>query len=539
MTRYNLALLSLLASTVSAVPHYGQLVHRHSVHPKSGSQPSGIFPPGPDSTVGPTAPYGLGNTTTIAPTGTAPVTSSPVLTSVVTVLPEPGSTSNGESPVESSASASSEFGNSPIGGTSAAGGECGPATVTVTNANTITVTVPASSAPAETTPIIESPIIPTTSAPYGNGTNPAPIGTGTGVEPLPTSTLAVLDTSSEVIESPTVIHPIPLATSASAVSPETATTSTPAEGTESSETPSTEQPVETPEEPVKSPEEVVRLPEEVKSPEAPVVSTDKTVESTEEADESTEEVSPNQASTTPTSSSDNVVARGLVYNEASLTSSFANAGWLYNWDQTPGGAVDTTKEFVPMLWDTLTDFHAPRWVENAEAAITAGSTHLLAFNEPDLPAQANMDVPQSVAGWMEYMEPFHAKHNGAVKLGSPAVCNGPEAHLGLSYLKDFLAACGGCHVDFLAIHWYGLASDDGVRHLQEHIAKAQEMAGGRPIWLTEFQPSGNDEEQAAFLGKILPWLDDKSNGVERYAYFKVETMVSGDSLTQTGAAYAA
>lgn len=524
MTRYNIALLSLLASTVSAVPHYGHLVHRHPLQTKSGSQPSGIFPPGPGSTGGPTAPYGLGNTTTITPTGTAPVISGSVITSVVPVIPQPDSTSSGESPVESSAGVSSEVDNSPIGGTSAAGGECGPATVTVTSANTVTVTVSS----------IDSPIIPTTPAPYGNGTTTAPIGTGTGVEPLPTSNLPVLDTSSKSVESPPTILPIPLATGASVVSPETATASTPAEVTESYESPSTEQAVETPEEPVQSPEEEV-----VESPEAPAESIDQTVESTEEADESTEEVSPNQASTTPTSSSDDVVARGLVYNEASLTSNFPNVGWFYNWAQTPGGAVDTTKEFVPMLWNISSVYHTPDWDKNAEAAIAAGSTHLLAFNEPDLPAQANMDVSQSVAGWLDYMEPFHAKHNGAVKLGSPAVCNGPEAYLGLSYLKDFLDACGGCHVDFLAIHWYGLASDEGVRHLQEHIAKAQEIAAGRPIWLTEFAPNGNEEEQASFLGKILPWLDDKSNGVDRYAYFKVESMVSGGSLTKTGAAYVA
>ncbi|KAL8744718.1 MAG: hypothetical protein Q9184_007965 [Pyrenodesmia sp. 2 TL-2023] len=192
-----------------------------------------------------------------------------------------------------------------------------------------------------------------------------------------------------------------------------------------------------------------------------------------------------------------------------------------------------------MLWDTLTPFHAPRWEKNAEAAIAAGSKHLLAFNEPDLPAQANMDVPTSVKGWMEHMEPFHAKYNGDVQLGSPAVCNGPDAHLGLQYLATFLEQCAGCHVDFLAIHWYGVATDAGVQNLKDHIGKATAMAGGRPIWLTEFAPTGSDEEQARFLEQVLPWLDDKSNGVDRYAYFKVETMVSGDSLTKAGAAYAA
>ena len=192
-----------------------------------------------------------------------------------------------------------------------------------------------------------------------------------------------------------------------------------------------------------------------------------------------------------------------------------------------------------MLWNTSQVFHVPHWNKRAEAAIAAGSKHLLAFNEPDLPAQANMDVDQSVAGWMEYMEPFHAKHNGEVKLGSPSVCNGPEEHLGLSYLQDFLSSCGGCHVDFISIHWYGLANEDGVQHLKDHIGKARDVAAGRPIWLTEFKPDGDDVQQAEFLGAILPWLDDASNGVARYAYFKADDMVNGDSLTKAGSAYAA
>ncbi|KAL8721712.1 MAG: hypothetical protein Q9225_001662 [Loekoesia sp. 1 TL-2023] len=522
MTRYNIALLSLLASTVSAVPHYGQYGHRHPVHHQSGSPPSGAFPPGPFPTAGPTAPYGQGNSTTVAPTGSAPVSSGPPVQSTVTVVPQPISSGSGNSPVESSG-----IGNSPIGGSSAAG-ECGPATVTVTSANTVTVTVQASSTPVESTPV-ESPI-PTTSAPYGNGTTIAPIGTGTagtvgitGIagtggngatgSAIPPTSLPIIPppgSSSGGYESPSVAHPIPLASSVVENSPETAatTTSAPAGGqfyqaqTTSEVAPSSA---------------VANSPEQATT------------------------TSPSTPKSSVAPSTDNVVPRGLVYNEASLTSHFdnSNVGWLYNWDSTPGGTVDTSKEFIPMLWDTLTPYHTPYWVSNAEAAIAAGSKHLLAFNEPDLAAQANMDVATSVKGWNDYMEPFHAKYNGDVKLGSPSVCNGPDQNQGLAYLTSFLNQCGGCHVDFLAIHWYGLATDDGVKDLQDHIAKTQAMAQDRPIWLTEFQPQGSDEQQAEFLGKILPWLDDKSNGVERYAYFKVDLMVNGDALTKTGSAYAA
>ncbi|KAL8930793.1 MAG: hypothetical protein Q9208_000334 [Pyrenodesmia sp. 3 TL-2023] len=562
MTRYNIALLSLLVSTASAVPHYNQHGHRHPVHPKSGSSPSGVFPTNGVPTGGPTtAPYGLGNTTTIAPTGSGSVTSSPIITSVVTVVPEPVTRDTDNSPIESS------LGNSPVGASSGAGEECGPATITVTSADTVTVTVPASSAPAESTDI-ESPI-PATSAPFGNGTTSAPIGTGipgTASSPLYSSSLEVITPTStpEVIAptstpeeiAPTFTPEVIVPTSSpEVVAPTTSpeVIATPESPSEVYESPSVAQPIpsapssivenspETPETPDTSAPATTTPPAAGGAQFFQVESTPAAVPSSEAPKSSEPATSSTPKPATAPPSTDNVVPRGLVYNEASLTSHFdnANVGWLYNWDQTPGGTVPASKEFVPMLWDTLTSFHAHRWAENAAAAIAAGSKHLLAFNEPDLPAQANMDVPTSVKGWREHMEPFHAKHNGDVKLGSPSVCNGPDANQGLQYLASFLEQCAGCHVDFLAIHWYGLATEAGVQNLKDHIGKATAMAGGRPVWLTEFAPTGSDEEHARFLESVLPWLDDKSNGVERYAYFKVESMVSGGSLNKAGAAYAA
>ncbi|KAL8690410.1 MAG: hypothetical protein Q9218_004137 [Villophora microphyllina] len=530
MTLYNIALLSLLASTVSAVPHYGQYNHHHPVHHKSGTLPTGgssAFP-----TAGPTAPYGQGNSTTIAPSGSAPVFSSGVLTSVVTVVPQPASSGSGDSPVESS----SGSGNSPIG-SSAASGECGPATVTVTSANTVTVTVgggPSSSLPVESQ-------IPTTSAPFGNGTTTSFIVTGTAPvvtsssipesSSVPESSLPVIGTStapivtsSSIPESSLPVVPIPTYPSKSIASP---VPMAPSSTNENS-------------------------PEQVTTSQAggQVYEQSQTTSAASTPESSTSVYSPEQATTSSSvpkttshpSSTDNVVPRGLVYNEASLTSHFDTSaiGWQYNWDSAPGGTIDTSKEFVPMLWNTSEVYHVPHWQERAEAAIAAGTKHLLAFNEPDLSAQANMDVGESVQGWNDHLEPFHIKYNGDVKLGSPSVCNGPDANQGLQYLKSFLDACGGCHIDFLAIHWYGLATDDGVQDLKDHIGKAQAIAGGRAIWLTEFQPQGSDDDQAKFLGQILPWLDDKAqSGVDRYAYFKVDTMVNGNSLTKAGQAYAA
>jgi len=238
----------------------------------------------------------------------------------------------------------------------------------------------------------------------------------------------------------------------------------------------------------------------------------------------------------PSTSGGNVVARGLVYNTASLTPLFEGSaiGWAYNWDSQPGGTIPSSMNFVPMLWST-SDKHLPKWIENANTAISNGATHILGFNEPDLPAQANMSPQDAANAWKPNMEQF----GGKVKIGSPAVCNGDGA-TGLNWLQSFMTACASCQIDFLAIHWYGLATPDGVANLKKHIGDAKAMAGGRPLWLTEFAPLGSAAEQQTFMSAMLPFLDDKSNGVERYAYYQVDgILASGSSKTPLGDVYTA
>lgn len=51
------------------------------------------------------------------------------------------------------------------------------------------------------------------------------------------------------------------------------------------------------------------------------------------------------------------------------------------------------------------------------------------------------------------MEPFAGK----AKLISPAITNG-GAPMGVAWMKDFLQACSGCHIDGIAMHWYDSAT---------------------------------------------------------------------------------
>ncbi|KAL5346677.1 hypothetical protein ACLOAV_008384 [Pseudogymnoascus australis] len=228
--------------------------------------------------------------------------------------------------------------------------------------------------------------------------------------------------------------------------------------------------------------------------------------------------------------------RGLAYNNAMLASLFTDksqVSWAYNWDST-SSLLPIAFEYVPMLWGIGVD-HTERWDSAVSSAVASGSTHLLSFNEPDHPDQANISPGIAAAGYMRFIQPYANK----AKVGAPAVTNG-GAPMGLAFLKSFLIACLDCTIDFVPIHWYGLASN--VDNFKSHIKSARDAAGGRPIWITEFGAAGSIEEQTTFLQEVIPWLDG-TDYVERYAYFDVDTVLTQDykisALGKTFVSYAA
>lgn len=552
MSRFHLALAAILAPVAFAVPQagygaYGVHGHRGHAHaPRSsgvstgGPNPSGsgLSPFGSAS-----APYGFDNSTDVSgPTGTGTGVGSP---RTVTVVPVPVSTTGGNSGNVQGGSGSE---NSPTG-LSSAGGQCGPATVTITSANTVTVTVPASS-PQKSSPISTSAI---PSAPYPSGNVTSVIGpTGTVGTRSSIPTAPGLPIFSG-LPSSNIASPVGSSTaangalSASAPAPVQSYSApapvTPSGYADASYTPNTS---------FLSSAEATKASSASAAPVTPSSYRDasytpntsflSSAEAIKASSASAQSYSASTPSSTPTHTSSpstsggNVVARGLVYNTASLTPLFegSSIGWAYNWDSTPRGTIPSSMNFVPMLWNT-SSLHLPLWPESVNTAISNGATHILGFNEPDLPYQANMSPGEAAAAWKPHMEQF----GGKVKIGSPAVCNG-DGTTGLNWLKSFMSACPACQIDFIAIHWYGDANPQGVADLKKHIGDTKAMAGGRPIWLTEFQPKGDAASQQDFMGKILPFLDDKSNGIERYAYYQVDgILTSGGSKTPLGDAYAA
>jgi len=229
--------------------------------------------------------------------------------------------------------------------------------------------------------------------------------------------------------------------------------------------------------------------------------------------------------------------RGMAYNDPGLTSQFSNSfiSWAYNWVSNPGGTLNSAWEYVPMLHSNSPDFTGS-WTTDANAAIAAGSTALLGFNEPDMDPSVGgtaMSPGDAVTAWNTYMQPFADK----ARLGAPAVSSSGNANQGLDWLNQFMSQCEGCKIDFVPFHWYDPNGD--VQAFQDYAQKVHDQVQ-KPLWLTEFGMSGaSDQAQAQYLSQMMPWIAS-TDYIERYSYFMVgqNILANADgSFTAAGTEY--
>ncbi|GAA6012138.1 hypothetical protein JCM10207_005145 [Rhodosporidiobolus poonsookiae] len=228
-----------------------------------------------------------------------------------------------------------------------------------------------------------------------------------------------------------------------------------------------------------------------------------------DGDASTSTSSP--SSTSSSGSGNKTGKKGVGYNKVEYTLNL-DISWAYSWASTAGGSLNDGVEFVPMLWGekSLSD-----WTTNADAALAAGSEHILGMNEPDLAEQANMDPESAASFWKTNIEPYADK----AKLISPAVSNGVKTDdgkpMGVPWMLEFLDSCSDCHIDAIALHWYEAASntDYFTSYLEDACNQLQ-----KPIWLTEFMGTGSANDQKTFIEFAVPWLEQQ-DFIERYAAF--------------------
>jgi hypothetical protein len=232
--------------------------------------------------------------------------------------------------------------------------------------------------------------------------------------------------------------------------------------------------------------------------------------------------------------------RGIAANTApsmALAPSASNPGvsWWYNWAVSGSGQASGI-EFDPMMWGS----------SSLNSALPKGSKYVLGFNEPNFSAQSDLTPQQAASDWPKVEAA--AKATGAA-IVSPAVnfCGGCTTS-GLTspydWLKQFFAACTGCTVDYVAVHWYNC----DLPSLQGYIEGNSSLAGfvqfGKPIWLTEFSCSGSSTaaDNKTYMQAAVPWLESNAH-VYRYSWFSAspianaELVNSDGSLTDLGKTY--
>ena len=221
--------------------------------------------------------------------------------------------------------------------------------------------------------------------------------------------------------------------------------------------------------------------------------------------------------------------RGLSFNLANMTKPFgpspksdSQVTWAYNWYTSACGggphcAYNEKLDYIPMLFSDAASATSA-WPAAANAAIKSGSSALFSFNEPDVcySGSACMPVANTVAAYKKYMNPYAGK----ALLGAPAVTNG-GAPYGLTYLQNFLKDCPTCHVDFINVHWYA-NKYAGAAYFEEFMTSVKEVAGGRPIWVSEYgltdENPYTEAELVDFLKTTMSWMDQQP-WIARYAYF--------------------
>lgn len=219
--------------------------------------------------------------------------------------------------------------------------------------------------------------------------------------------------------------------------------------------------------------------------------------------------------------------RGIAANTAPGAQFHPAITWWYNWSMQSSGA-NVGIEFVPMIWGA----------GSLNASIPAGSKFLLTFNEPNFKAQSNLTPQEAAADWPT----IQAKANAAgIPIVGPAVnfC-GPAASCNdgtspYQYLKDFFAACSGCQVDYVAVHWYNC----DLPSLKDYLEPGGNLEGfeqfGKPIWLTEFSCDGSASEaqQEAYMKEAVPYLEGNPH-VFRYSWFSADPIPNAKLVNSDG-----
>jgi len=215
---------------------------------------------------------------------------------------------------------------------------------------------------------------------------------------------------------------------------------------------------------------------------------------------------------------------------AALSAPTPGASWFYSWAQRPSAQVGTSYtaggfEWVPMVWG-----HPAELTDTALAsklAVGPGTKYVLGYNEPNFTAQSNLTPAQAAAGWPRLQA---AADTLGLKIVGPAVnfcgggCNQTDPFV---WMDQFLAACVGCRIDYLAFHSYACDSNWFINTYMRQAIDKYYTRGTPPrqLWLTELAcadapPAGGwtVAQIQAYQQAIIPFLESQP-AIFRYAWF--------------------
>lgn len=164
---------------------------------------------------------------------------------------------------------------------------------------------------------------------------------------------------------------------------------------------------------------------------------------------------------------DNVTKKGLAGGSADELAALKTT-WYYNWNSGLDSTPD--REYVPI--------RQTFWWPGFEAAYTKeGYTHLLGYNEPDRPDQANISVDTAISGWPGLLQ-------SGLRLGSPAPSDPWNG-----WLQSFLTKCDQLNyrVDAAVMHCYWYKSAAQWKSDLEYLYTVFK----RPFWITEWNIGAN------------------------------------------------
>lgn len=143
------------------------------------------------------------------------------------------------------------------------------------------------------------------------------------------------------------------------------------------------------------------------------------------------------------------------------------------------------------------------------------ATHVLSFNEPDIPSQANLDPNTAAQIWMANGQPLRAQGYQTI---SPAMA------FSSTWLQEFFKACIGCQWDGMAAHIYTTDAQDMINYLT-----TLHTTFNMDIMVTEFAcqsftgaPQCDLSQAMAFMSTVTKWMDE-TPWIARYSAYGVMT----------------